>query len=81
MLLSGDVAVYMEIVRKIYSAVFEFINYKQTNKHTNIFLFYRYRWSKEFLDPLVCKQLYISFVRCILEYGSVIWDPGFILIY
>ena len=43
MLLSGDVAVYMEIFRKIYSAIFESINYKQTNKHTNIFLFYRYR--------------------------------------
>ena len=36
MLLSGDVAVYMEIFRKIYSAVFESINYKQTNKQTNI---------------------------------------------
>ena len=45
MLLSGDVAVYMEIFRKIYSAVFESINYKQTNKHTNIFLFYRYRYT------------------------------------
>lgn len=35
------------------------------------------RWSKEFSDPLVTKQLYISFVRSTLEYGSIIWDPAY----
>lgn len=33
------------------------------------------RWSKEFSDPSVTKRLYVSLVRPILEYGSVIWDP------
>lgn len=33
------------------------------------------RWSKEFCDPYVTKQLYTSLVRPILEYGSIIWDP------
>ena len=33
------------------------------------------RWSKEFNDPYVTKSLYMSLVRPILEYGSVIWDP------
>lgn len=33
------------------------------------------RWSKEFSDPLVTKRLYTSLVRCILEYGSIIWNP------
>ena len=33
------------------------------------------RWSKEFNDPYVTKNLYTSLVRPILEYGSVIWDP------
>lgn len=33
------------------------------------------RWSKEFSDPYITKQLYTSLVRPILEYGSIIWDP------
>lgn len=33
------------------------------------------RWAKEFADPYITKNLYISLVRPILEYGSVIWDP------
>lgn len=33
------------------------------------------RWSKEFSDPYVTKNLYTSLVRPILEYGSIIWDP------
>lgn len=33
------------------------------------------RWSKEFSDPYVTKQLYTSLVRPVLEYGSIIWDP------
>ena len=37
------------------------------------------RWSKEFTDPNVTKQLYISLVRPILEYGSVIWDPCYLI--
>lgn len=35
------------------------------------------RWAKEFTDPYVTKQLYISLVRPILEYGSIIWDPSY----
>lgn len=35
------------------------------------------RWSKEFSDPSVTKQLYTSLVRCMLEYGSVVWDPSY----
>ena len=34
------------------------------------------RWAKEFNDPLVTKRLYLSFVRPILEYGSIIWNPN-----
>lgn len=33
------------------------------------------RWSKEFNDPYIGKALYMSLVRPILEYGSIIWDP------
>lgn len=33
------------------------------------------RWAKEFTDPYITKQLYMSLVRPILEYGSIIWDP------
>lgn len=33
------------------------------------------RWSKEFNDPYIMKALYMSLVRPILEYGSIIWDP------
>ena len=32
---------------------------------------------KEFVDPYVSKQLYVSLVRPILEYGSVVWDPQY----
>lgn len=35
------------------------------------------RWSKEFTDPYITKQLYTSLVRPILEYGSIVWDPYF----
>ena len=37
------------------------------------------RWSKEFSDPYVTKQLNISLVRPILEYGSIISDPHFLI--
>lgn len=33
------------------------------------------RWSKEFSDPYITKQLYTALVRPILEYGCIIWDP------
>lgn len=35
------------------------------------------RWSKEFNDPYISKKLFSGLVRPILEYGSVIWNPGF----
>lgn len=35
------------------------------------------RWAKEFSDPYTTKQLFISLVRPILEYGSVVWDPQY----
>lgn len=38
-------------------------------------LAYIKRWSKEFTDANVTKQLYTSLVRPILEYGSIVWDP------
>lgn len=37
-----------------------------------------FRNVKEFKDPYVLKNLYISLVRPILEYASVIWFPYFI---
>ena len=37
------------------------------------------RWSKEFTDPYVTKQFYISLVRPILEHGSIIWYPHFLV--
>lgn len=33
------------------------------------------RWAKEFNDPYLTKTLYCAFVRSILEYASVVWDP------
>lgn len=33
------------------------------------------RWAKEFKDPYVTKQLYVSLVRPVLEYASIVWDP------
>lgn len=44
------------------------------NKARGVLAFIK-RWAKEFDDPYVTKQLYISLVRPILEYGSIIWDP------
>ena len=35
------------------------------------------RWTKEFADPFVRKQLYISLLRPILEYGSIVWDSHY----
>lgn len=35
------------------------------------------RWAKEFDDPYITKQLFISLVRPVLEYGSIIWDPTY----
>lgn len=35
------------------------------------------RWSKEFSDPYVTKSLYISLVRPILEYASIVWSPSY----
>ena len=32
------------------------------------------RWAKEFSDPYVTKQLYMTLVRPILEYASIIWN-------
>ena len=32
------------------------------------------RWVKEFKDPYVTNSLYISLVRPILAYGSVVWN-------
>lgn len=33
------------------------------------------RFSKDFCDPYVIKVLYFAFVRSLLEYGAVIWNP------
>lgn len=44
------------------------------NKSNGVLGFIK-RWCKEFSDPYVTKQLFISLVRPILEYGCVIWDP------
>ena len=33
------------------------------------------RWAKEFNDPYTTKALYVSLVRPILEYASVLWCP------
>lgn len=33
------------------------------------------RRAKEFSDPYIINRLYVSLVRPILEYGSIIWDP------
>jgi len=33
------------------------------------------RWSREFLDPDITKQLYVTYVRPILEYLSQVWSP------
>ena len=44
------------------------------NKARSIWAFIK-RWSKEFNDPAITKHLYITLVRPILEYGSIIWDP------
>ena len=33
------------------------------------------RWAREFIDPYITKLLYISFVRPILEYASITWNP------
>ena len=44
------------------------------NKARGVLAFIK-RWSKEFIDPYITKQLYTSLVRPILEYGSIIWDP------
>lgn len=35
------------------------------------------RWSKEFNDPYVTKNLYTSLVRPVLEYASVVWSPNY----
>lgn len=35
------------------------------------------RWAKEFDDPYVTKTLYVSLVRPILEYASVVWNPQY----
>lgn len=35
------------------------------------------RWSKEFNDPYVTKNLYINLVRPTLEYASVVWSPNY----
>lgn len=35
------------------------------------------RWSREFDDPYVTKNLFISLVRPVLEYASVIWSPNY----
>ena len=45
---------------------------KMVNKANGVVGFIK-RWSKVFTDPYVWKQLYISLVRPILEYGST-WD-------
>lgn len=46
-----------------------------TISRANAILGFVKRWAKEFNDPYVTKSLYITFVRSILEYASVVWDP------
>lgn len=46
------------------------------NKARSILAFIK-RWSREFNDPIITKQLYTALVRPVLEYGSVIWDPSY----
>lgn len=48
------------------------------NKGNSVLYFIK-RWSKEFKDPYVTKNLFTSLVRPILEYCSVVWDPQYIL--
>ena len=33
------------------------------------------RWTREFIVPYITKLLCISFVKRILEYASIIWNP------
>lgn len=47
-----------------------------TNKASSVLGFIK-RWSKEFNDPYVTKLLFISLVRPILEYGSIVWCPRY----
>jgi len=37
------------------------------------------RWSKDFDDPYLTKTLFISLVRSILEYGSPVWSPQYVV--
>ena len=48
------------------------------NKANGVLRFVKH-WSKEFTDPYVTKQLYISLVWAILEYGSFMWDQHFLI--
>ena len=38
------------------------------------------RWSKEFVDPYLTKMLFISLVLPNLEYGSIIWNPCYLVL-
>lgn len=46
------------------------------NKAKSILGFVK-RWSKEFQDHYIAKRLYMSLVRLILEYSSVVWIPTY----
>jgi len=37
------------------------------------------RWSEEFDDPYMTLTLFISLVRLILEYGSPVWSPQYVV--
>jgi len=48
------------------------------NKASGVLGFIK-RWSKEFDDPYLTKTLLISLVRPILEYGSPVWSPQYVV--
>ena len=52
------------------------LNLNDNNKARSTHCFIK-RWAREFSDPFITKQLYVSLVRPILEYGSFAWVPHY----
>ena len=70
-----DLVNYFHDLGLIFGCKLDFKNYiTQTVSKATCILGFIKRWAKEFSDPYVTQQLFITLVRSILEYGSVIWD-------